>query len=550
MSIKYNTKAIVSIPAWAEAMHSGAQGQKDTIGTPAAAYAYVPLVYRAVRLRADALARTPIYFTKLDGETEVEWPFPDVDIRDLLWKTEAALCLQGANYIEKIPRKMTRKTGGLQWINPLTMNARWVKDPETGQMVYEFQQGDKGAKFNLGTMIYMREFSLLGEITANGSVLPGDSPAKTSMNDAALIRYMSRFAARFFETGAMPITVLQIEGIVDADEAKRIEGFFKRAATRIRNAFNVLALSRAVEPKIISQPLKDLAMPELNAQARHAVALAFGIPQTMLEDAANFATSAEHRLSFWSDTVQPRGDWLAEQFNRQLLAEMKIKMRFAFEEMDIFQEDENQRAASLGAIVTAINTNPAAASWAMGVLGYDLTEEQKAELEKLTVKEEPPAAPPQIPAEEPAPAAPITETPAKAAWADDLGRWERKALRVQKESGSPVCAFDSETIPDALRSEIAASLPGCQSADAVRALFGAKSAGSVTTPAPEYKADPGTYELAASINALAEAYAKSLTALPAPTPAEPVIIINNSQKSKKPAPIAQVFAKSAFRKGD
>jgi hypothetical protein len=105
----------------------------------------------------------------------------------------------------------------------------------------------------------------------------------------------------------MPITVLQIDGIVDPDEAKRIEGFFKRQATRIRNAFNVMALGRAIEPKIISQPLKDLVMPELNAQARHAVSLAFGIPQTMLEDAANFATSKEHRLSFWQDTEKRPG---------------------------------------------------------------------------------------------------------------------------------------------------------------------------------------------------------------------------------------------------
>jgi len=121
MAIKYNTKAIVTIPAWAEALHEGTGVQRDTINSAAAAYAFVPLVNRAVRLRADSLISTPLYFTKLDGETEVPAPFDGLDWKDLIWKTEAALCLQGANYIERMPRAMSKKTGALKWINPITV---------------------------------------------------------------------------------------------------------------------------------------------------------------------------------------------------------------------------------------------------------------------------------------------------------------------------------------------------------------------------------------------------------------------------------------------
>ena len=62
-----------------------------------------------------------------------------------------------------------------------------------------------------------------------------------------------------------------------------------------------------VTPQTLTPPPKDLEMKELNNQARHNVAMAFGIPQTMLEDAANYATAGEHRLSFWQDTVRPAG---------------------------------------------------------------------------------------------------------------------------------------------------------------------------------------------------------------------------------------------------
>jgi HK97 family phage portal protein len=544
MSKNYDVKAILTIPAWAEAMHEGGGLQKDTIKDAAAAYAFVPLVYRAVRLRADSLAKVPIRFTKLDGETEVKPPFPeDVDWKDLIWKSEAALCLQGANFVEKLQRRLSNKTGGVQWVDPTTMNKPKLIRGGDGKIDYEFsQKANPNVTWNLATMIYMHDFALGNEVG------PGVSAAGVSLNDSALVRYMSRFASHFFESGAMPITVLSIDGVVDRQEAQRIESFFKRAATRIRNAFSVLALSRGIEPKIISQPLKDLAMPELNEQARHAVALAFGIPQTMLEDAANYATSAEHRLSFWQDTVQPRGEWLAEQFNRQLLKDFKIKMAFGFEELDVFQADENERGDSLNKIVTAINLNPGVARWAMGVLGYDLTEEQTNDLQKIIAEKEKekekvqeqiegaPTAPAQS-----SPLAQPEQKPAKSAWADDLSRWERKALRVIKESGSAVCEFESERIPVDLRAEITAGLPACKSADAVRELFGVdKTLHLLQEPAPE----PAALELARSINALADAYVKSQAAPPAP---EPIVIINSSRERKARRSIVHAFAKDIFQ---
>jgi phage portal protein BeeE len=512
-----NTKAIVNIPAWAQELHDGVMAQKDTINSAAAAYALVPLVYRAVRLRCDSLASVPLYFTKLDGETEAEPPFEGLDWKDLLWKTEAALDLHGANYIEKIARVRSKKTGGLAWINPITMTARMVKGLD-GTRTYEFQQGKDGAKWTLDDMVYMREFSLLGDMLPNGDVQPGDSPARVSLNDAALLRYMSRFAARFFEKGAMPYTLLQIDGIIDKDEATRIEGWFKRAAMGIRNAFGVLALGRPVEPKVISQPLKDLAMPELNEQARHAVSLAFGIPQTMLEDAANFATSKEHRLSFWQDTMQPRGEWIAEQFNRQVLKALGVQMHLAFEELDVFQEDENERGATVESYTRAINTDPEAAAFVMEFMGVDLSDDQQKKLAALIAdrkKKQEEAVTTTPPTNTPA-AETVTEQPAKAAWTDDLGRWERKALRVLKENGSAVCEYVSDVLPAEIRTKVEAGLSACQTAESVRTLFDVQPV--TATANVEYRTSPEARELAESINRLADVYAKSLQTTPQPQP--------------------------------
>lgn len=590
-NMQSGTKAIVTIPAWAQALHEGTEGQKDTINTPVAAYAYVPLIFRATRLVCNSLIAAPVRFYK--GKQEVDFPFPEISIEDLLWKSQAAMSLVGANYVEKILRSKSGKPAGVKWVNPTTMSVKLIKQ-ENGKPVYEFQQGSNvsgvpGATFSLANMIYMREFTLREDVG------PGDSSAKVSLNDAALLRYMSRFAARFFESGAMPVSMVSIEGLVDKDEVKRVEGFFKKAMTGLRNAFRVLAVSRQIESKVISQPVKDLVIPDLANQARRSVADAFDMHPSLLDEAPNMATAQEHRLSLYEDSVKPRAKVLVNEFNRQLFAPMGIEMKICFEEMDIFQEDEKEKAASVEAYTRAIAADPEIAIVVMDMMGVDFDEKERAALEKIvrerkggTDSGKETATPNeaigdnvqqqalngaqvaslveilqlvsqgQIPRDsgisvitasfpisheeaermmgdigngfEPeqvvasvstTPPNPKQEKeqlqnqpPAKVAWADDLARWERKALRVLKESGVAVCNFESVQIPQSTREIIEAGLSGCKTAEEIKRLFDVRP--TTQTPAPEYKSDPNVFMLADSINNLAAIYAKSLAVTPQP----------------------------------
>lgn len=249
----------------------------------------------------------------------------------------------------------------------------------------------------------------------------------------------------------------------------------------------------------------------------------------------------------------PRGEWIAEQLNRQLLKDLKIKMAFGFEELDVFQADENERGDSLNKIVTAININPEVARWTMDVLGYDLTDEQAADLEKIVAEKKKEQEEMREQAENAAAAptpspAPAERRPAKVAWADDLARWERKALRVIKDSGSAVCTFESALIPADTREQIDAALANCKSADDVKALFGKIETNEAPAQEPA-KADPAVLELARQINTLADVYMKSLL-IREPSP-EPIVIINNNQEGKsKRLSLAKVFAENAFSEGD
>lgn len=445
-------KAIVSVPGWANDLHEGSEKGADNITTTAQAYAYVPLIFRAVRIRCDALIRPRVVLKNKKGE-EIPWVFK-VDPKDLLWKTEASLLLAGANYVEKLNKKFSGKTADLWWVNPTTMDTPKVeKDSKTGVLNYTFKQKSSSNEWTLDDMVYMREFSITDDTA------PGVSSAGVALNDAALLRYMGRSVTRFFETGMMPVTLLQVQNLVDDDERKRIEGFFRRVASGIRNMFKVLALNREIEPKVLSQPLKEMVIPELSEQAERNVAHAFGFNPSLFDQSPNRATATEHRLALYQDTVEPRGDWIVEQYNRQVFQPMGLEMALDYSNLDIYQEDEKERAGSLSAITSAIAADPKAALFVMTeILGYDLDEEQKKKYQDIFLSAKPEATEEETQRH---------ETPQ----AQDLIKWQKKALKLMDKGKSPACEFTSEHIEDWLSEHIRSQLKDCQSVADVKAVF-------------------------------------------------------------------------------
>lgn len=436
-----NMKAIVSVPGWAEALHDGGDGNKDDITSPALAYAYVPLIYRALRIRCDALIRPRVLLFDKSGD-EVPWIFP-VDPKDLLWKTEASLLLEGWNFVEKIQTKASRTTTDLKWVNPTTMDKVEYKSGK-----YTYRQKGNTAVWTPDSMVYMREFSITDDIQK------GVSATNVALNDAALIRYMGRSVAKFFETGMMPITLLQIENLVDKDEKKRVENFFRRAASGIRNAFRVLALGNTIDTKIISQPLKDMVIPEITIQAENAIAHAFGFNPALLMQDANRATATEHRLALYQDTVEPRGDWLTEQFNRQVFEPLGYTMKLNFNELDLYQDDEKDKGAALVQITEAISKDPKAAFYTMvNILGYDLSEQQRRDYEDIFLTQ-------------------MDKEPEENKALDaDLDRWRRKSLNLIQKGDSPVCEFVSDHINTQMAMDIKSELEKCQTPDDVKMAF-------------------------------------------------------------------------------
>lgn len=112
--------AITGYPGWVDKLKSG-----DAVNGTVDAYALVPMLYRSVNLRCDAISTVP--FTLYRNDEEVEWPWKQ-RLSQLIKDTERSLLLTGAAYWLKLYKG--RVLTGFQFLNPLTVSTHF--DPSKG----------------------------------------------------------------------------------------------------------------------------------------------------------------------------------------------------------------------------------------------------------------------------------------------------------------------------------------------------------------------------------------------------------------------------------
>jgi HK97 family phage portal protein len=429
-------KTITNVPGWVDMLTS--DGVPDSVAT---LYKYVPLLFRAVQLRCDALSSVPVAILKGE-ENEVDWPYP-TKLGNLLWNWEASNLLAGASYGEIVKNKSGYRKD-VKYRNPFDMAVKYDRG------VYEFKQNSSGAVWHNEPeagrydMLYIREFDPTQDTN------PGIGAGKAANIDAKLLYAISKFPEMYFEGGAMPVTLLGIDSN-DRNEIERIQNWFKRSATAIKNAFRVLGVrAGSITPVTLTPPLKDLAFTELNEIAKDNISMAFGIKQTLLDsEAANYATAQEDRLAFYEDTIKPRARIFEDALNEQLLARDGLRIEFRFNEMDIFQEDENDRADLLNKLTSA----GLPIEVALELAGYELTEEQAAMLdshqEQLDERRDSEPVTPQV---------------------SELRKWQKMAEKRVKE-GKDLREFETSVIEPSLHGAISGALESAKTADEVKHIF-------------------------------------------------------------------------------
>jgi HK97 family phage portal protein len=426
-------KTITNVPGWVDLLTS--DGVPDSVGS---LYKYVPLLFRAVQLRCDALSSVPAAI--MNGEeNEVEWPYP-TKLGNLLWQWEASSLLAGAAYGEIVMNKSGYRKD-VKYRNPFDMSVKYDRG------VYQFKQSSSGATWTNEPEAGKYEMFYVREYDPTQDTNPGIGAGKAANIDAKLLYAISKFPEMYFEGGAMPVTLLGID-TNDKGEIERIQNWFRRSVTSIRNAFRVLGVrAGSITPTTLTPPMKDLAFPELSAIAKDNVALAFGIRKTMLDsEAANYATAQEDRLSFYEDTIKPRARIFEDALNAQLLARDGLRLEFRFNELDIFQEDENERAD----LLRKFKQSGLPIELALDLAGYELTDEQSALLASHQAE--------------------ISERNEQSSDIEELRRWQRMAEKRVKE-GKEIRKFESSVIEPTLKAAIEGALEEVKTIDGVKQVF-------------------------------------------------------------------------------
>ncbi len=436
MKNKSEIKTVVTIPKWAEYLQAS-----NKLNSSQQAFALVPLIYRAVYLRCNALTSIP--FRLMFGDREKNWD--DIFVtpfKSLLWKTEASLLLCGSGYWLKMDT--SKKRMGAQWLNPYTVNVKATqRKTDDGAVIVEKTFTQRVGKDTFGPWTSDEVVHFLTFNPAN-DIERGLSSADVALGAGKTLYYLRSFSSQFFENGAMPVTILGLDINAGPDDIERTRNFFERMTTGIRRAFGVIALRGDVKPSTITPDLNTLDMPNVRNQAVQDIAWAFGIPETMLTDAANYATAVEHRRSFYEETIVPSAENLADIINTQFLNGTGLSIEVHPEELDIFQEDENQRSVSLLNLVSAGVPLEAA----FDILGFEVSEESMALMRN----------------QEEAPAAIDTMS-------EDLRKWKRKSIKNFEKKGTADVDFQSELIPEADYKRIRYQLQSCKSKDDIANVF-------------------------------------------------------------------------------
>ena len=473
----YDGARIKSLNPWDVDDSAGWTSLSGTASTVADTYRTTSAVlFRCFELRAGAVARMPfeimrgenVYDSSQEYANELGWlPNP----QRLMYLTEAALCAYGAAYWLKIASRVMVKE--LKYFVPPSVQPKI--DERMGLTGFERSAGNVTVKFKPEEMLYFWP--------ADPGVELGPAkayPLMAASHAVGVLINVDEFAAAFFERGAIKATVLAVKGNPVEAERQRLKTWWSKMMTGIKNAFAAEVVNAdLVTATQIGEGLESLKDTELTTGAQQDIAVAFGIPFSILfSNAANYATSQQDWSNFYQTTIEPECNFIASVLNQQLFEPLGFHINFLPETLDIYQEDENARAGSLKSLVDS----GVPLLMAMDLLGFELTDEQRAELEAEEAEPEP--TPPQL---LPFTGQPPAEQPeAEDELQEELAKWQRKSLNALKRGKSPCVEFESVIIPVEMGAEICDRLSSAVSQDDVREAFRVKVRKSESATEADY----------------------------------------------------------------
>ena len=470
-------KTIVNIP-WADGNYDQSMGNfnfnsNNIVTHEVDAYARVPLIFRAIRLRCNSLLRVPHYIYDEKDNILANYEFEDtMPLYDLLWLSEAAVLLKGASFVLK-NKNVYGYNKGLQWINPFTMN----KIYRNGEYLY-YQLLPYGKRFpEQGEFWTVDDFLYFKDFNPFDDLAEGISATEVALDNARLAGGVSKFLADFFRNDALPVTMVVMPSGVQDPERERVENWFKKRLRGIRNQVQrVIGVSGDVKIEKLTSDLEKFAFEKVDAHTVECISDAFELPQSLLRSTsgANRSISDNERRSYLEDTIIPRTNFY-ERILNPFLKEFGQRIEFAPQELGEMQENEVNRSTALKNLTGAGIPYLAA----LDILGYELSDEaQKIIDDDLKEPEEPAQTPHQV-SDQPNDSSylqdphrndmPNAQEPKQ--MKAELDKWMRKAISNFKAKKTLDFEFESNIISKEQREKIRSALKTVNTEEEIKVVF-------------------------------------------------------------------------------
>jgi phage portal protein BeeE/flagellar motor component MotA len=426
------------------------------------AYKYVPVMRQSIDIRANAVAGMPYLIMRGDQDVSLE---PEIIkfmtmLRPLLRKIESDLCLFGAAYL-LIERNRFGLNGRLRPLSPVTIEPQY--DDKLGVKEFIRTINDKTYTIKPDEMVY---FWLQNP---DAEVGPGVAPATTALRSAATLYFLDTFLENFWRRGAIKATLLSVSGPAQQAEMQKLEAWWKRFVSGVKNSWNSVAIRADVKPVVVGDTLRDTVNPDLTEQSRTDTLTAFGVPHSLvLSNAATYATANVDRLAFYESTIVPQCTMICEVLNEQLLYKAGLRIIPRPDKLETYQRNELEKAQGViqltGSPILTVNE-------ARDMMGYGpiqqapMNIDDKFDEPQETINATAPAL------REESPTSPVSQQiNGQSAKQLDLMRWKHKAIKSLKSGKSPSVRFDSDEIPFAEKKLLEQLLIG-QDVHAVKHIF-------------------------------------------------------------------------------
>lgn len=459
-------------------------GKPEGNATAQSYYGLIPTLYRAVDLRASSIASLP--WVLMRGETEVDnsEDYQNTaglvsNMTNMLYLIEASLVLAGCAYWKR--EKNPAGYDKLRHLDPTSM-ALDIEAARRGELAWKRYDGMQKT-YTTKEIIYFWYPDPFVEIGP-----PGAWPAKSALNACGVLANMDEFARSYFGRGAVKAMLFAMSG-ASKPEAEKFESWWNKYISGIKNAFRTKVINaEKVEPVVVGEGIKELENVTLSQEKREEIAISMSIPMSILfANAANYATAERDKLNWYEDKIVPEAKMIAGILNEQVFTPLGLRFEFQPETLDIFQEDESQRAGAMSQFMDAV-TKAGSIEMAKAmflIYGVDISDEAMALIEKHyagkaeaaeVMQERLQSKPEEEQPEEEAEPEEKEEQPVKKADPQQLQRelslWQSKCLKAVGK-GEPLSsiAFVPVHIPVANYERIAAGLADATDAEAVKAAF-------------------------------------------------------------------------------